>query len=90
MEDVFIQFGVGGCFAILILQIVFRFLERRKNGGQTLTGIQQQLEEMKDWRDVVECLRTLTTHIQVQSGTLETLVEEIRDLRRKMWEVDTK
>jgi len=75
MEDKLMELGVGGIFALLVLQTVVPFI-KRKNGNncsdQTMQVMHNELKTL---------IATVNDNISAQTGILRDLCREIRKIK---------
>ncbi len=91
MEDLVIQLGVGGIFAILVLDRVFKFLSGRQatDAGEVDAGLgakgaecRRKVHELHEWHDHDEMGEGATPGEKVWWGT--ALRRDVNDLARSV------
>lgn len=76
MENLVTQVGVNGIFAVLVLNMVFAFLVRKKNGNIT---VKQEIHDIR----MIEKTDAIARAVEKNTAVLSRLVPLLERLERK-------
>lgn len=82
MEQILLQLGVGGIFAILLIREFTNFAHKKKENGSTNNYVEWERQKAME-----EILRKLTHAINNQSQILTTMLHNIKETRDEVKEV---
>lgn len=78
MDDILLQLGVGGIFAILVIREVLPFLT--KNKKFLPDGMESRIYEI---------IAQLTSHMKDQSKGIDRVAEELRDINHTLGQMSS-
>lgn len=82
MEQILLQLGVGGIFAILLIREFSNFAHKKKENGANSNFMEWERQKTME-----EILRKLTHAINNQSQILTTMLHNIKETRDEIKEV---
>ena len=82
MEQILLQLGVGGIFAILLIREFSNFAHKKKENGTN-----NNFMEWERQKTMEEVIRKLTHAINNQSQILTTMLHNIKETRDEIKEV---